>query len=99
MKKMQKAVVALTAATGMALMGVSVAQTNPKPKEVTPVKQKAPVPVKHRTSKLAFDPADISVDHNGNVVIKDPELASAVLKIKGTKGAVMDNVLCGAGCR
>jgi hypothetical protein len=80
-------------------MGVSVAQTNPKPKEVTHAKQKAPEPVKHRTSKLAFDPADISVDKEGNVVIKDKLLASEVLKFKAAGGTVMDNGTCGAGCK
>jgi len=99
MKKMQTAVLALTAATGMALVGTSAAQTNPKPKVIVPPsRQQAPVPVKHRTAKLAFDPADIYVDQYGNVVIKDAQLASEVQRVKGLKGPAMDNILCGIGC-
>ncbi|MGD0800428.1 MAG: hypothetical protein ABR906_03850 [Terracidiphilus sp.] len=97
MKKMQTAVLALTAATGMALMGASSAQAAEKPAQVTPAKQKAPVPLKHRTAKMVVDPADVTVDEHGNVMIKDPDLAKAVLKLQGVKGANMDGLCCG-GC-
>jgi len=55
--------------------------------------------MKKRTAKLGVDPADISVDEHGNVVIKDAALASEVVKLKGAKGGVWSDICCsGCGC-
>jgi hypothetical protein len=84
MKKMQTAVMALTAATVMALVGAGNMQADHKPKGNPPTNQQSPVPSKNRSIMLAVDPADVSVDQFGNVVIKDTALAAEVRRLQAT---------------
>lgn len=53
-----------------------------------------------RTSKLVVNPKDVTIDEQGNVVIKDPALAEAIKASQGqTRGVFLGDICCdGCGC-
>ncbi len=99
MQNIKKAVVTLTAISGMCLAGatgVPADQHSTKPQTST---TKHLVRAKARRAKIMVDPANVSIDHNGNVLIKDPELARQIRGSMANKGVDMDGWCCsGCGC-